>query len=96
MVLKTLLDCEIEFCFYNSFALMSFLLMISRPQYLTKNHNFINKPERIKYINKEKTAQCLATGGLKVPKSYGDHRRFLDNSIATERDLVNQEEIRIS
>ena len=37
MVLKTLLDCEIEFCFYNSFALMSFLLMISRPQCLTKN-----------------------------------------------------------
>ena len=40
MVLKTLLDCEIEFCFYNSFALMSFLLMISRPQYLTKNLHF--------------------------------------------------------
>ena len=37
MVLKTLLDCEIEFCFYNSFASMSFLLMISRPQCLTKN-----------------------------------------------------------
>lgn len=52
--------------------------------------NFINKPERIKYINKEKTAQWLATGGLKVPKSYGDHRRFLDSSIATERDLVKR------
>ena len=38
MVLKTLLDCEIEFCFYNSFSSMSFLLMISRPQCLTKNH----------------------------------------------------------
>ena len=52
--------------------------------------NFLNKPERIKYINKEKTAQWLTTGGLKVPKSYGSHRRFLDNSIATERDLVKR------
>ena len=25
-----------------------------------------------------------------MPKSYGDHRRFLDNSIATERDLVKR------
>ena len=40
MVLKTLLDCEIEFCFYNSFASMSFLLMISRPQCLTKNQHY--------------------------------------------------------
>lgn len=25
-----------------------------------------------------------------MPKSYGSHRRFLDNSIATERDLVKR------
>ena len=63
MVLKTLLDCEIEFCFYNSFASMSFLLMISRPQCLTKNQYYAYwlKNKIYKKALKPKL-QCIISG----------------------------------
>ena len=50
-------------------------------------NNFLNKPEKILYLNKEKTTNWLSSEGLKVPQSQSSISSLSIDSIPNETDL---------